>query len=111
MIINLSPVRDDSALNISVNQDVITLNGVDYDFSQLQEGETLPSKAIESTWFMGDVTRTLGEVIVTIRLPHGPYAGEAARFPEPITVIQDGPVQLPDSGHDAPQPVFSGPVV
>lgn len=111
MIINLSPVRDDSTINISVNQDVITLNGVDYDFSPLQEGDSVPASAVESPWFTGEVTRTLGEVIVTIRLPHGAYAGEAARFPVPITVIQDGPVQLPDSGHDAPLPAFSGPVV
>ena len=81
-----------------------------FDFSPLQDGDTLPRQAINSPWFADDVKRIDGVLHVKLVFPHGAYAGEAARFPAPITVIQDGPVQLPDSGHDAP-PVFSGPVV
>lgn len=111
MIIKLSPVRSDSRIFISVNGNTIFINEEPFDFSQLQDGETLPRAAIDSPWFADDVKRIDGVLHVALVLPHGAYADEAARFPEPITVIQDGPVQLPDSGHDAPQPVFSGPVV
>lgn len=111
MIINLSPSRSDSRISVSVNGDTISINEEPFDFSPLQDGDTLPQKAIDSPWFAGDVKRVDGVLHVTLMFPHGPYAGEAARFPVPITVIQDGPVQLPDSGHEAPQPVFSGPVI
>lgn len=111
MIINLSPMRSDSRIYVSVNGSAISINEEVFDFSPLQEGDTLPRQAIDSPWFAGDVKRIDGVLHVELMLPHGAYAGEAARFPVPITVIQDGPVQLPDSGHDAPQSVFSGPVV
>ena len=111
MIINLSPVRSDSRIFVAVNGNAISINGDVFDFSPLQEGDTLPRQAIDSPWFAGDVKRVDGVLHVELVFPHGAYADEAARFPEPITVIQDGPVQLPDSGHDAPQPAFSGPVV
>lgn len=99
MLINLSPVRCDDALQISVDQDVITINGVSFDFSPLKEGDTLPANAVESVWFIEDVRRVLGEVTVTVRFPHGPYADQAARFPEPIAVKSSGVVTLPDPGH------------
>ncbi len=111
MIINLSPVRSDSRIFVAVNGNAISINGDVFDFSPLQEGDTLPRQAIDSPWFAGDVKRVDGVLHVALVFPHGAYADEAACFPVPITVIQDGPVQLPDSGHDAPQPVFSGPVV
>ncbi|RDI10971.1 hypothetical protein DFO48_105487 [Comamonas sp. AG1104] len=112
MIINLSPVRSDFSISVSVNGNTISINEEVFDFSPLQDGDTLPRAAIDSPWFAGDVTRVGGVLHVSLLFPHGAYAEETARFPVPITVIQDGPVQLPDSGHDAPPPpVFSGPVV
>lgn len=111
MIIKLSPVRCDSSIYVSVNGNAISINDEVFDFSPLKEGDTLPHQAIDSTWFADDVKRIDGVLHVELVFPHGAYAGEAARFPVPITVIQDGPVQLPDSGHDAPTLVFSGPVV
>ena len=111
MIIKLSPLRSDSRISVSVNVNTISINGDVFDFSPLQEGDTLPRQAIDSPWFAGDVKRIDGVLHVELLFPHGAYASEAARFPVPITVIQDGPVQLPDSGHDAPLPAFSGPVV
>lgn len=111
MIINLSPARSDSRISVSVNGDTISINEEPFDFSPLQDGDTLPRQAINSPWFADDVKRIDGILHVKLVFPHGAYAGEAARFPAPITVIQDGPIQLPDSGHDAPQSVFSGPVV
>lgn len=111
MIIKLSPVRSDSRISISVNGNTISINEEVFDFSPLQDGDTLPRAAIDSPWFADDVKRIDGVLQVELVFPHGAYADEAARFPVPITVIQDGPVQLPDSGHDVPLPEFSGPVV
>lgn len=111
MLINLSPVRSDSRISISMNGNTISINEEVFDFSPLQDGDTLPRSAIDSPWFAGDVKRVDGVLHVELVFPHGAYADEAARFPVPITVTQDGPVQLPDSGHDAPQPVSSGPAV
>ncbi len=39
-----------------------------------------------------------------IILPHGPDAPEATRFPEPISVKGDGPVDLPPWGPVEPEP-------
>jgi hypothetical protein len=111
MIINLCPVRSDSRISVFVNSNTISINEKVFDFSPLHDGDTLPRAAIDSPWFAGDVTRVDGVLHVSLVFPHGAYAGEAARFPVPIAVVEDGPIQLPDSGHDAPQPVFSGLVV
>ncbi|WP_193752292.1 hypothetical protein [Comamonas testosteroni] len=99
------------SISVSVSGNTISINEEVFDFSPLHDGDTLPRAAIDSPWFAGDVTRVDGVLHVSLVFPHGAYAGEAACFPVPITVIQDGPVQLPDSGHDAPLPEFSGPVV
>lgn len=96
MFINLSPTRSDEELNITKTNDTLTINGVPYDFSSLPNGATLPREAINCQWVCGDVERINGELIIPILLPHGPNASDAARFPEPITVTEDGPIALPE---------------
>lgn len=111
MIINLSPVRSEAVLSVGINRDVLLINEESFDFTQLQDGETLPGSAINSQWFAGDVKRIDGVLHVSLVFPHGPYADEAARFPVPINITQDGPVLLPDSGHAVPeQPQISEPI-
>ena len=73
----------------------MTLNAGELDFSQLPEGATLPQSAINSPWIADDVRRIDGVLHVPLLLPLGPDASEAARFPVPIIVTQDGPVELP----------------
>ena len=90
-----SPQRRDDTLTLSKSGDALTINGVPYDFSQLPNGATLPREAIDCEWICGNVERVNGELIVPILLPHGPDASEAARYPEPLTVISDGQVVLP----------------
>ncbi|HCJ29401.1 MAG TPA: hypothetical protein DHV63_08920 [Pseudomonas sp.] len=75
--------------------DVLTLNGQPFDFTQLPEGGTLPSAAIDSDWIVGYVSRVNGELHLTLRLPHGPNPSRAVAFPEPIHVTEDGPIPLP----------------
>lgn len=95
MNIFLSPQLRIDTLAIHVSGDVITLNGVSLDFSHLPGGATLPRKAIACEWIAGDVQRVAGVLHVPLLLPIVADASEAARFPEPIAVTQDGPVELP----------------
>ena len=95
MILKLSPQRRDDTLTISKSGDAITVNGVTYDFSPLPDGATLPREAIDCEWICGNVERVNGELVIPILLPHGPDASEAARFPEPLSVANDGQVVLP----------------
>lgn len=95
MIIKLSPVRSDESLAVSVNGDCIILNGVALDFTQLPDGAVLPASAVDSEFVCGDVTRVDGQLHIIITLPHSAEATEAVRFPTPIIVTEDGPVELP----------------
>ena len=96
MLIKLSPARDDRTLEIIKQNETLTINGESFDFSQLTDGATLPQKAIDCLYINGDVARINSELIIPILLPHGPNASEAARFPKPITVTEDGPIVLPE---------------
>ena len=102
MNITLSPTRRDETLTASRDGDTLTLNGEAFDFSPLEEGETLPADAIDSPWIAGDVTRTDGVLHITLRLPHGANAPEETRFPEPIIDPPDGDIALPM--HSLPEP-------
>lgn len=97
MIINLTPIRTDTPQpTVFVSGDVLTVNDVEFDLSQLGEGDRLPSDAVDSPWVVeADIMRTGGNVVVTLLLPIGPNAPEASRFPDPIIVDTDGPVTLP----------------
>lgn len=82
---------------LSVNGDVMTFDGEDFDFSSLPEGASLPAEAVSGEWFLQGsfITRTDGNLRATIKLPFGPNAPDETRFPAPITVTVDGPVTLP----------------
>jgi len=53
MNINLSPQRRDDTLTITKNGDVLTINGTDYDFTQLPDGGTLPAEAVDCEFVIG----------------------------------------------------------
>lgn len=91
MQISFSPIRADGALSLSVSGDALTVNGLRFDFTQLQEGDRIhaPSAA-----FASDVTRHGGALQVALFLPHGEDAPEDVRFPEPVT-LSDGPCTAP----------------
>lgn len=95
MNITLSPVRVDAELSIVIKGETIIVNGEAFDFSPLLEGATLPGSAILSEWFTGDAERKNGNLSVTIRLPHGANAPEKTRFPTPLEIDANGPVELP----------------
>ena len=95
MKINLSPHRCDDTLTITKQGDVLTINGTEYDFTDLPDGGTLPADAVESEYIIDSVDRVDGDLELTLLLPHGPRASEAARFPQPIIDPDDGEVELP----------------
>jgi len=110
MRISLFPYLCDFTLAATRAGDVLTLNGVEYDFSPLPEGATLPAEAIDSEWIVGPVSRIDGDLHLTLRLPHGPNPSRAVAFPEPIHVTEDGPIALPfDPPPAEPEPLSDLP--
>lgn len=104
MIINMTPIRLERPQPVvTVAGDVITIDGDAIDLTQLPEDGVLPHGAVDSPWVIeNDITRTDGEISLTMLLPIGPNASEASRFPAPIIVDADGPVVLPPySAEDA----------
>lgn len=88
MQITPTPVRMDTPLALSREGDCLIFNG---HAVNLAKGETCD-------WIVGQPTHGPGGWEVTIILPHAVDAPKATRFPEPITVKGDGPVDLPPWG-------------
>lgn len=95
MLIKFNPQRRDDTLAVVKQGDTLIVNGVEYDFSAVPAGATLPADAIDSDLFSGPVERINGELHITLTLPHGPNPSQAVAFPQPITVTNDGVVELP----------------
>lgn len=95
MRIQFSPVRLNAPITLEKRDDTLIINGQRFDFSPIPDGATLPQAAINSDHFAGPVERIDGMLHLTLRLPHGANAPEETRFPQPITVTTDGPIDLP----------------
>ena len=95
MIIRLIPEFLAPRLVVVKSGDCLTINDVEYDFAPLPDGASLPSSAIDCPHIVGDVERIDGEIVLTLILPNTPESTEAVRFPEPMRVVTDGPVELP----------------
>lgn len=95
MIIKLCPQRRDDTLVVSKRSDVITINGERFDFRELPEGASLPASAVDCDFVVGEVLRLNSELIITLLLPCGPDASDAANFPFDIVSPPDGNVSLP----------------
>ena len=107
MKIKFSPVEYSIPLTqLHVDKDVLTINGIELDFSPLLVGDVLPISAInESCGIMDIVTRdTDGHIVVTVRLPHGQNAPKETLFPD----AYDTPIVI--TSGDVPVPPYSAPV-
>ena len=105
MKIKLSPQGRATPLVAKVVGDVIILNGESYDFSPLQEGETLPADATGCDWFASPIERIDGVIHLTLILPHGNFAPHETRFPEyfdKYMTVEDDWVSLPPYTMAAP---------
>lgn len=100
MHIKLSPYRsvhDEVHIPIiEVRGDALIIDGIEYDFSAVPDGATLPYDAIECPHIVGDVERIDGVLHLTITYPLGPppWAGQHL-FDQPIVGPADGPLELP----------------
>ena len=88
--INLSPVRNETETQASWVAPVLTVNNEPYDLSALEDGATHSGHPV-----LGEVTRSGDTYECTIMLGHGKNAPEATRFPAPLSVTQDGVIELP----------------
>ncbi|MFP4275259.1 MAG: hypothetical protein ACLFRU_09560 [Paracoccaceae bacterium] len=95
MQIRFSPVRRDAILTLERAGDTLILNGDPIDFSGIPDGATMPRDTIDSPWFAGPVARIDGELHLMLVLPHGARAPHDTLFPEPMTVVADGPIPVP----------------
>jgi len=100
MHITLTPMRHNTPLILERVGDTLTFNGEEFDFSPIPEGATLPRDAVECEWLASDITRSGGVLHLTLILPHGADAPHETRFPAPLDLTRDGPVELPL--YDAP---------
>jgi len=88
-------VRNNPSLTVVKQGDTLIINGDVFDFSVIPDGATLPAKAVACEWVNGPVERVNGELQITLLVPIPEGASEAARFPQPFTVTEDGPIALP----------------
>jgi hypothetical protein len=74
---------------------VLTINGEEFDFSDLSNGEKLPREAVDCEWLASDVERINGGISLTLILPHGPNPSQAVAFPETLVNPANGKLALP----------------
>lgn len=88
MKIKFHTQRRDDELLIKISGDVITVNGDEYDFSPIGEGETLPHSAIALDTFIDDISRINGELEIGIIIPHKDKPAHAIAFPEDVVFTE-----------------------
>ncbi|KFL31487.1 hypothetical protein JP75_08085 [Devosia riboflavina] len=104
MRISFSPQRRDDTLALEKSSgDRLRINGELFNFNPLAEGDMIPAGAVPCAWIVGPVERIAGEVRLTLILPHGPTPSQAVAFPEPVTVAEDGPIEVPRDPEPQPE--------
>lgn len=95
MIIKFSPQRRDDTLTLSKLGNTLTVNGELFDFSRMNDGDTLPRAAIISELFAGDVEMIGGQLVLTMILPNPINYSPEQAFPSDLIDIPDGEIALP----------------
>lgn len=88
--INLNPVRSETETKISWIAPILAVNNEPFNLSLLEDGATASGHPV-----LGDVTRVGNDYQCTVVLGHGKNAPQTTRFPEPLTIAQDGIIELP----------------
>lgn len=114
MHITLSPVAAAERPYFGCEGDALIIGSQRFDFSPLAEGDELPAEAVGSDWIVGPIERVDGAIRLTLRLSHGPSAGQGTLFPAPLASPPDGPLSLPPHGDaedaQAPEVVTPGAI-
>lgn len=95
MHITLIPQRRDDKLVVSKAGDTLTINGTAYDLSVIPDGATLPASATDCEYLTGTIERIAGVLHLSLILPTGQDATQAANFPAPIINPADGVLEIP----------------
>lgn len=95
MHITLCPQRRDATLSVSKQGDTLMINGVAFDFSVIPDGATLPASAVDCDYLTGQIERISGVLHLSLILPTGPEASQAANFPAPLINPANGVLELP----------------
>ncbi|KVV01747.1 MULTISPECIES: hypothetical protein [unclassified Pseudomonas] len=99
MNIRLGGIRADASLTLEKKGDALIVNGELFDFSRIEEGDSLPDTALMSKvnrhFFLSPITRVDGQLTLVLMLPYGEGASSAQVFPEPIVIDLDGEIRLP----------------
>lgn len=96
--------------SVSVNGFKVTVNGETFDFSPLGKGYELALEGIGSPLFADKAVMSVdGGLAVTLLMPYDEAtATDAIRFPEPVIVTADGPVDIPT---DHPAVIPETPII
>ncbi|EJN04222.1 hypothetical protein [Phyllobacterium sp. YR531] len=103
MKITFSPIVMDATLTLSKSGDILTINGEQFDFTDLPDGGTIPSGIIPCDFICGEVSRINGKINLTLALPHGLNPSQHVAYPRCIRDAADGDIAVP---HD---PVIEEP--
>lgn len=95
MNIIFTPQRRDDSLTLNKQGDMLIICGTAYDFSTIPEGATLPASATDCPFLLGNIERISGVLRLSMILPVGVNATQAASFPAPIINAPDGALDLP----------------
>lgn len=92
--LKLVPIRHDGTLKLSKKQDVLTVNGVEFDFGPLGDGMMLDSHAIENL-FIEKAERVGQTIFITVRYPYS-YDTPVVRLIEvTVPASKGGAIALP----------------
>ncbi|MDP9504500.1 hypothetical protein [Pseudomonas protegens] len=96
--------------SVDVKEYKLIINGETFDFSPLEKGYELSLEDIGSDLFADKaVMSTDGVLSIALLMPYDEAtATDAIRFPEPVTVTADGPVDIPT---DHPAPASETPTI
>jgi|GEM_PF-1208988 len=91
--------------SVNVKGHKLIINGEQFDFSPLQPGYELSLEAIGSPLFADKAVMSADGVLsIVLLMPYDEAtATDAIRFPDPVMVTADGPVDIP-TDHPAPPP-------
>ena len=95
LTLTLSPRRLDQHLKLVREDDVLWLNDRKLDLTDLPEGASLPPEAVDCDFIQEPITRQDGNLHIVLVLPHGARAPTHTRFPAPMVLSENGPVDLP----------------
>lgn len=94
--IKFSPQFSNKQLTLEKRDTSLIINGDVFDFSDMPDGSTYPSGAVNSDHIIGEVENINGAIHMTILLPYNlNEPPHSVSFPDEILMDRDGRISLP----------------